>query len=93
MALFRLAVCGTRCLGILVVAWGFLGEAAAAEPARDGSAQGRELFFREWMPGDRGATAATGSGRSTTRPPASPATTWARPGARGRRARTWRSCP
>ena len=52
MALFRLAVCGTRCLGILAVAWGFLGETAAAGPARDGSAQGRELFFREWTPGD-----------------------------------------
>ena len=52
MALVRLAVGGARCLGILVVACGLLGEAAATESARDRTAQGQELFFREWTPGD-----------------------------------------
>ena len=52
MALFRLAVCGTLRLGLLAVVWGFLGGAATAGPAREGSAEGRELFFREWTPGD-----------------------------------------
>jgi hypothetical protein len=52
MALFRRAVCGARWLGILASAWVFFGESAAAEPARGESIRGRELFFREWMPGD-----------------------------------------
>ena len=62
MTLFRFAVSGTRCLGILVVAWSFLGETAVAGSARDDSDRGRELFFREWVPGDRRSHGGDGLG-------------------------------
>jgi CxxC motif-containing protein (DUF1111 family) len=52
MTLFRLAVSVTRSLGMVTLAWGALGATAAAGSARDGNDQGRELFFREWTPGD-----------------------------------------
>ena len=51
-------------------------------------AVGYEIFNREWVPNDPRATAATGSGRSITIPPASPATTRGAAAVRGRSART-----
>src|SRR4051794_27068754 len=39
-------------LGVLVVVSGWCAAARADAPARQQQAEGRELFLREWMPGD-----------------------------------------
>lgn len=40
------------CLGVFVVVGGWCAAARADAPARERQAEGRELFLREWMPGD-----------------------------------------
>ena len=87
MTLIRPAVRGTPGLAILALACASRG-CGSREPARnrDARGQGRELFLREWMPDDSTEPRRRRARpRSTTSPPASPATTWAAPAAPGRR--------
>ncbi len=52
MMRFRNAVSRALWLGMLALAWSLPGGARAAEPDTARVAQGRELFLREWDPGD-----------------------------------------
>ena len=52
MVPIRPRVCVIAGLAIWTIAWGVSRDTAASEPPPDRINQGRELFFREWMPGD-----------------------------------------